>query len=345
MHVIRPIRLDDLETLIKFANNASLGITNMPRNRERLQKHIAISLQSFKKTIQQPKHESYIFVLEDSSMGTVGGISGIFSKSGMEESLFFYRIETLKKADPELPLPKEMGLLKAASWSNGPTEIAILYLDPSFRKSGLGKLLSLSRFLFMACFPHNFEETVIAEMRGVIDKENNSPFWDGFGSYFLNVDFPSAMQLLEKGKTFIPRFLPDFPIYIDLLPKEVQNTIGKVHQKTEPALSMLQNEGFAFINCVDVFDGGPMISAKRNSIKTVKESLTSTISHIVDEEIAGDTYIICNQQRQDFRACYGTLAFNEKGEVSLNREISKILHVVPGDPIRYIKSVKTPRNL
>lgn len=72
----------------------------------------------------------------------------------------------------------------------GSSELCTLFLDPQWRKEGNGYLLSKSRFLFMAAFRERFNEKVVAEMRGVIDEQGYSPFWESLANAFSPWSFP-----------------------------------------------------------------------------------------------------------------------------------------------------------
>lgn len=335
MHVIRPITLSDLDALTNFAFMARVGITSMPKNRELLKKKIESSLTSFAANISEPKAEIYLFVLENTEKGDIGGVSGIFSKTGVDEPKYYYQIDIVHKEGLGLPVPKEIRVLKPINFHNGPSEIGSLYLDPYFRKEGLGRLLSLSRFLFASCFPERFDDVIIAEMRGDIDKSNTSPFWEGFGRNFLDMEFIDLMQLLEKGKSFIPRILPDFPVYITLLPKKTQETIGKVHDNTKPALNMLVQEGFTRSNYIDIFDAGPMITARREEIRTTKVSKLAKVHEMTTQSVSSDLFIICNN-RLDFRACYGNLIMTSEYNAILPAYVTEGLNLKEGDIFRYV---------
>ncbi len=47
-------------------------------------------------------------------------------------------------------------------------------------------------------------------------------------------------------KVFIAELMPRFPVYVDLLPKDAQEVIGKMHPHTLPKKSKL---GFSFSPC------------------------------------------------------------------------------------------------
>lgn len=335
MHVIRPIRIEDLDSFSEFAFAANFGITSMPRNREMLKEKIEHSLKAFQTSSSGHQGGKYLFVLEDTESQEVGGVCGIISRTGTLVPKYYYQKETIHKKDIGLPIPENLDILRPITLVNGPTEIGTLFLAQSFRKEGLGRLLSLSRFLFIASFSDRFEKTIMADMRGFVDKDNNAPFWEHFGRRFLNLDFNNVMQLLEKGKEFIPHILPDYPIYLTLLHTEVLSTIGKVHFNTEPALHMLLNEGFSKANLFDVFDGGPVINAPQEKIRAIRETQMAQIADITHEEITSNPFILCNNQL-DFRACYSNLTLNKENNVRIPKKVAKALKLAKGDSVRFI---------
>lgn len=335
MIVVRPVRLNDLDALLNFAKVA-VGITNLPNNRSILESKILSSQKAFSQDIKKPDLEDYIFVLEDQENGKIGGTCGLRSRTGVCQQIHFYKLETLHpQSTLGLPLTQEMQILKPVSYPFGPSEVCALYLDPDFRREGLGRLLSLNRFLFIAANPHRFEESIIAEMRGVILINDVSPFWEGLGRHFLNIEFNSLMTLMEKGRDFIPEVLPKWPIYVSLLSKEAREVIGKTHMDSKPALNMLINEGFAITDEIDLFDGGPKIQAKTAEIRSIKESRLAKINDLSLEDISSDQFLLSNE-RIDYRACYGKIKKISDNQIILTKKVAAALKVEPGDSIRYV---------
>lgn len=324
MFVIRPIRREDLKRFNQFANKAQWGITSLARDENILNEKIQHSIRSFDSDIQELKDEYYLFVLEDFTTGEVGGISAIQSVSGIPDPMYFYEINTIKE-------PRPLRVLKPISIYKGPSEICTLYLDPSFRKEGLGRLLSMCRFLFIDAFPFRFHNTIYANMRGVITKEGEASFWNGIGRHFFDLNFTQVQTLIAKGRDFIADIIPPFPIFIDLLPVEIQQTIGKVHENTVPALNMLLEQGFEYTNQVDFFDGGPKIAVERDNIMAIKQRQRGKITAIVDTAPVGNPYLISNQ-KIDFRACFGTL---NPSEISIDRLTATALNVEIGEEISF----------
>lgn len=330
MHVIRPIKQDDFETYVQFAFAARLGMSSMPKNQELLQNNIKSSLAAFSSNNLVSENHLYLFVLEDLATKEIGGTCGIYSQIGVDFPYYYYREETLyPKSYESFPIPKEIRILKTIEITRGPSEICSLYLFPSFRKEGLGRLLSLSRFLFIAAFPTCFQETVIAEMRGFIDKNNYTPFWEFLGRHFLNYDYSEVQHIKETDKQFIPYILPQYPIYIDLLPKEAQNMIGNVHENTHPALRILEQEGFKMSQDYDIFDAGPVIKSDKHSIRTIKASSKKKVVQIVNQPITSIKYIVSNGKKA-FRACYSFLKDSDEG-VILPVETAEALLLEKGD--------------
>jgi len=335
MLIIRPIKAEDLDILEEFARSSSLGMTSMPRKRSLLEKKIEHSLEAFESDISFPERETYLFVLEDSETNEVGGSCGIYSKTGVNDPLYYFKIEILNQVS-DLPIPDELRVLHPVSYRNGPTEMCGLFLSKEFRQGGLGRLLSLSRFLFIASHPHRFDTTVMAQLRGVIRKSTkSSPFWEHLGQHFLNLPFQEAMAKLDYGRGFIEEFLPEYPIYASLLPHEAQRVMGATHESTKPAFKMLYNEGFRYTFEIDIFEAGPRLVALRDEIRTIQECHVAKIRKIEGDEMKlGRRQLICNG-RMDFRCCIGK-AHQTHGEVVIDEKLAKALQVDVGDEVRYV---------
>lgn len=343
MIVVRPICHRDREDFINFSFTAGIGMTSMPKHREILEKKIIESEKAFAKDVQQPGNENYLFVLEDLSTKTIGGTCGINAKTGVDQPKYFFHIENELEHPPLSNIPN-IPVMRGICHREAPSEICSLYLLPEFRKEGLGRLLSLSRFLFAAAHLHRFDTTIYAEMRGFVDKNQNCPFWEGIGRHFLDLDYVSLMRQRDLGNFDVVQIVPKYPIYISLLPKEVQEVIGKIHTNTWPAYHMLTEEGFYLTDDIDIFDAGPKIEAETKEIRTIKTSCMGTVAEITRNPVESIRYIISNH-RLDFRACYSTLQKGGKG-ICLPAESAEALQVKVGDIVRYvIPSPEIPTHL
>ncbi len=267
---LRPIRALDLDDMFELASEAAFGITTLTKDREVLAAKIEHAEHSFATMPKKPGAETYLFALEDTERRRVVGTAAIEAKVGGFQPFYSFRIEQIVRRSADLGIVRELRLLRLHADHDGPSAIGTLYLMPEYRRDGNGRFLSLARFLFLALHPAAFEDRVIAEMRGVSDREGRCPFWEGVGRHFFGMDFPKADYLSGIDKKFIAELLPDIPICADLLPESARNVLGKTHPATEPALKLLYGEGFSFMHHVDIFDGGPLVAAEARSIRTVR---------------------------------------------------------------------------
>lgn len=314
MFLIRPAALKDLDELVALAESAGTGLTTLPRDPEFLRGRIESSQSSFRRIHEKrPSGDPYIFVLEDLATRRVIGTSRITPKTGGYEPFYAYRV-----AD---------GLLHLVAEHNGPCEIGGLFLHADYRGSDAGRFLSLVRFLFAAENLRNFDPTVVAEIRGVIDESGRSPFWEAVGRHFFDSDFSQADYVTLLDKKIISERMPQHPIYIRLLPKEAQDVVGKPHPHSAPAMKILEHEGMAFTGMVDIFDAGPVVVGELARIRTVRESFRGRVAEI------GGCSSVMYMIGTEFRAALGTLERHD-GEVRIAREVAETLGLAIGDWIR-----------
>jgi arginine N-succinyltransferase len=283
---------------------------------------------------ERPGGETYLFVMEDLETGAVVGTSGLFSKVGGYEPFWAYRVETTVHESRTLKVRKEIKTLHLVMEHNGPSEIGSLFLAPAYRQGVNGRLLSLSRFVFIADHRQYFDPVTLAEMRGVIDDKGGNVFWDALGHHFFDVSLSKADSLVMKDKRFIAELMPRHPIYIPLLPKAAQEVIGEVHPDTRPALKLLEGEGFAFAGMVDIFEGGPIVSCATDEIRTVRDSRATVVHKVGQAPIESDLFVLSNTNANGFRACAGPLSIVPGKGIQITRETAAALKVKKGDPVR-----------
>ena len=70
-------------------------------------------------------------------------------------------------------------------------------------------LLARSRYLFIKQHRPRFGDSVLAELRGVMDQAGHSPFWDALGGRFFGMTFPEADEFnAVHGTQFIADLFP-----------------------------------------------------------------------------------------------------------------------------------------
>jgi arginine N-succinyltransferase len=324
-----------------MAVESGYGFTSLPVNEELLKKRINQADLSFNKTVTTPGNEGYLFVMEDTTTGEVVGTTGIEAAVGLEDAFYHYHLGKVVHNSRELNVYNTVETLSLCNDYTGATEICTLFLSESHRKNNNGRFLSRCRFLFIAEHTQRFADTIIAEMRGISDENGNSPFWQWLEEHFFSMDFPTADYLTGIGKKmFIAELMPKYPVYVSLLSKDAQHVINKVHEKTVPALRLLEAEGFARRGYVDIFDAGPTLEVERSSIKTVRESNKYQVI-IGDVESANlsspNKYIICNTQVAAFRATQAPVLLRETADqVVISQAVAEALQVSTDDWVRLV---------
>ena len=343
MQVLRPITTADFAALKQIAIESGHGFTSLPVDDEQLKDKIDRAEKSFAKNINQTLDESYLFVLEDSETGEVIGTTAIEAAVGLSVPLYHYHLGKTVHHSPTLNVYNTVDILSMCNDYTGCSEICTLFLRENSRKGLTGRFLSRSRFLFMAQHSERFADTVIAEMRGVSDEDGHSPFWQWLQEHFFSIEFPQADHLVGLGdKVFISELMPKYPIYVNLLSKKAQAVIGNVHDKTKPALKLLEKEGFEHRGYVDLFDAGPTVEAKLGNIRSVRESQVCPITIGELEHISqhsSDTLAVCNQGVSGFRATFTQHAHynHAKHTLVISQEVADALNLSQGDAARFFR--------
>ncbi|HEX2530728.1 MAG TPA: arginine N-succinyltransferase, partial [Burkholderiaceae bacterium] len=257
MLVVRAVKEQDLDGLMALAGQVGCGMTTFKPDRKMLGRRIETACASFAESVA-PAQRDYLFVMEDGAAGRLVGVCAIKGAVGLDEPFYNYRIGTLVHCSTELKVFSRMETLYLSNDLTGCAELCSLFLHPDYRRGNNGKLLSKSRFLFIAQFPHLFSQKLIAELRGFQHVDGSSPFWDGLGRHFFKMDFDRADDLSSLGKkSFIAELMPRHPLYVAYLTPQAQEVIGRVHVDTAPARYLLEQEGMYYEGYVDIFDAGP----------------------------------------------------------------------------------------
>ncbi len=343
MFHVRPIARDDLPSILELSERTGTGLTTLPANRERLASRIDRSLASFAGTAG-PADACYMFVLVQSAGNgddRVVGISAIEAAVGLTEPWYNYHVGTLVHASRQLEVYTSVPTLFLANDHTGHTELCSLFLDQAFRRGKNGALLAKCRLLFIAEFASRFSPKVIAELRGRLDAEGRSPFWEGLGRHFFAMEYSTADYLTGIGqKSFIAELMPKHPVYVTLLPREAREAIGAVHADTVPARTMLEQEGFRYEGYVDIFDAGPTLECFRDDILAVRQSQVMHVT-LGEEDPVPDSltddilWLVCNRHFADFRAIV-VAAPAHSDRFPLLPYAADALRVTEGDAVRAV---------
>ncbi len=298
--VVRSVTSNDIDQLWDLIEQATYGLTTLQISKEQLTDRVELAEFAFKRKTEKPAGEPYVFVMEDLTAGKLVGTSCIFSKVGGYEPFYGYRLHEEEIHCSILKVDRKVQSLHLEKVHDGPTEIGSLFLLPEYRGNGRGRLLSLSRFAFIAAHPKRFSNEVIAEMRGIVHEDGASPFWDAIARHFFQMDFPQADSLSTISKSFIEELMPAYPIYVCMLPESAREVMGGIHPQTLPAMAMLEAEGFKRTDRIDIFDGGPKITCPRDEIDAVLRCRPRLLVDVVDR-LEAEPMLLAHH-REGFRA-------------------------------------------
>jgi arginine N-succinyltransferase len=334
---IRPANTQDHDAVLALAKEAGFGMTSLPPDVDVLAQKIDISIKSFAGHASVKGQESFLFVLEDPADGAVVGTCGIMAHVGLSQPFYSYKLTTITQASQQLDIFSKHTMLQVTNDLTGLSEVGALFLLPAYRRDRIGRMLSLSRFLFMAGFGDYFHEQVLAEMRGVHDAQGRSPFYDAVARHFFQMPFTKADYVnATEGNQFINDLMPKYPIYQQLLPESAQAVIGAVNPASEPAKHMLLKQGFKESGYVDIFDAGPTLTADRAQIKAIKQSQTAKVTAIADMPESATKYLVDNERFEGFRAAMGRMILGDDGAVTLSARLAERLELSAGDTLRYL---------
>lgn len=266
-YLIRPVRAHDVQSLLDLILCSSGGLSSLQPRLDFLKKYIANSEASFAGTLPTEAPHKYLMVMTEAGDDRIIGCAAVKSKIGLDSPFINF----------DLQGDGENQTLRASSRFTGATEVGSLFLHPDYRASGLGRYLTKVRYLLMAREPWRFGETVIAELRGICGADG-SPLYDHLFSYKLDKTFLEAdAEYFDRNPDALGEIVPLADVSVYDMPLPVKASLGQPHPSGIGAMRLLQTEGFIFSGTVDLFDGGPIMAAHRDTIRTIMNSKTATV--------------------------------------------------------------------
>jgi arginine N-succinyltransferase len=329
---VRPATGEDFRAIYQMAKLTGGGFTNLPPERATLVAKLERSGKSFARKADSQTGDLYVFVLEDPKSGKIRGTCQVFGQVGVVQPFYSYHLSTLTQTSPELGKTFRNQRLSLTTDLEGCSEVGGLFLHPEMRATGLGGLLARSRYLFIKSHRGRFGDRTLAELRGVMDEAGHAPFWDALAGKFFGMSFPEADEFnAVHGTKFIADLMPRSPIYVALLTEEAKAVIGQPHPSGRAALRMLEHEGFIFDRYVDIFDGGPTVTARTDDIRTVREAREEKIAEIGESGIV--KVLAAAGRLKEFRACCASIKKLPRKGIMIDRVAAELLEVDVGDTV------------
>jgi len=331
-YVVRAASEGDLQALYEMAKSTGGGFTNLPPDRNALAAKLDRSAAAFARADDELGDDLFVFMLENDKTGETRGTCQIFSQVGQQLPFYSYRLNAQTQHSKELDRTVRAELLSLCTDLEGSSEVGGLFLHPGERSGGRGMLLARSRYLFIAMHRMRFADRILAELRGIIDERGGSPFWDGvagrfFGMTFQDADYFNAIN----GNQFIADLMPKHPVYVAMLDDDARAVIGLPHPSGRAAMKMLEAEGFAYEGYVDIFDGGPTMTARTNKVRSIAEARPGQVAAI-DLDI-GERAILATGHLGSFRACCGMREIIGDSALAIDEHTARALGVGPGDEV------------
>ena len=331
---IRAATDGDLPHLYEMAKLTGGGFTNLPADRGALEAKLDRSREAFAREADTIADELFVLVLENSDTREVRGTCQIFTQVGQTHPFYSYRIGMLTQHSRALDRTFRAEMLTLATDLEGSTEVGGLFLHPGERAGGLGLLLARARYLFIRLHRARFADRILAELRGIMDEAGGSPFWDGLAGRFFAMNFQDADSFnATNGHQFIADLMPKHPIYTAMLSDHARAAIGLPHPSGRAAMRMLENEGFGFENYVDIFDGGPTMTARTDRVATIANAREGAI--VAMDRDGGTESLVAAGHLRDFRCGYA--AVRPVGDsIAMDIDAAATLGLGKGDVVLHI---------
>ena len=338
MFVVRPVELTDIASLEKLAAVTMPGVHTLPKTHGEIAASVERSIASFAAHVDIPSEESYMFVLEETATGSIAGTAAIHASAGSNGTYFSFRNDVIQQVSRDLNISHSVHALTLCSELTAYSQLSGYYISNREHAGVEAALLSRARLLFAVLAPHRFGDRFFVPLAGITDNRGQSPFWDALGRKFFKMDFLDAERVIggARNRTLIVELMPHYPVYVPLLPGDAQAAMGQIHPDGELAFSLLTEEGFEADDYIDIFDGGPILQAHKNSLRTFGASMVRRVAEAepgaASEALAH--YAVAASSEQNFRAitvaCPSAEALDT---VQLPASALAALMVEPGDNV------------
>jgi arginine N-succinyltransferase len=342
MFVVRPVEMADIPALESLAAVATPGVHTLPKTRQAIERAVNRSIASFAARVDIPSEEAYFFVLESTADQSIAGTAAISATAGANGTFFAFRNDVIQQVSRDLNISHSVHALTLCSDLTSYSQLSSFYVRDWRQAAQEAALLSRARLLFAAIAPQRFGDKFFASLAGMMDANARSPFWEALGRKFFQMDFLEAEHIIEgaRNRSLIVELMPHYPVYVPLLPGEAQAAMGQVHAEGELPFQILSEEGFEPDEFIDIFDGGPILQAHKNVLRTFSSSLRR---RVVDDGVSDDaapkvTYLVSTVREDNFRVMLLDCAELELSDrVLLPPEALRALNVAAGDSVLCVK--------
>lgn len=315
--LFRPAIADDISAITRITSKADSGLTTVPKSKKTVTEYVTESLDFL---AGEEGANRLLFVAEEDSK--ILGISGVIPRLGVDRPFYSFKRSRHARKASQQDLSVRYDTLQLTTDFDDYTELASIFLAPDARGTGVGRLLSLGRLGFIHANRDRFEDRLMADIRGWVDKKGDSPFWKHLTSKFIQTEFDIADRLSSGDAAFIVELLPALPILLNLLPESVMEAAGKPHDLSAGAMGMLMSAGFEDTDLCDIFDGGPAIRCRTDRTLITQSVFEATGGGVTEADLK---YLHFTGSGESFRAAIGPAY---PGAEKAGREACEILETI-----------------
>ena len=315
-----------------------LNTVNLPDDHAHVSRLLDISARSFSGTLEPLGRRKFVFLLRDLERGRAVGTSTIVAQLGTRDAPYIY-LDVIEDEKYSRLLDKHFRhqLLRLGFSYDGPTELAGLVVDPSYRKAPerLGLMISYIRFLYIATHRELFRDELLAELLPPLEPDGTSHLWEAFGRRFTDMTYSEADRLSSEDKTFIRDLFPSSPVHASLFSREAQAVIGKVGHQTVGVEKMLRRAGFHYAERIDPFDGGPHFVADTEKVTLIQSSRRIQLAGAIEGPVRDSSALIGGDLPEPpyFRAVLASDSRMTKAGIQLPAEVIQHLGLSPGHSV------------
>ncbi|MCM2972047.1 arginine N-succinyltransferase [Larsenimonas suaedae] len=340
--VVRPAEREDVAKLVALAEQASPRLTNLPPDEQRLSARIKASLEALSSSsITRPGNECYVLVLTDTDTGEVLGTASFRALAGSDEAYYTYRREELIHASQQLDVRVEVPILSLTHELSSSSLLCALALSPGLvgkARTDARLLLRQARLMMAALWPERFASRFAVALPGVLDDDGRSPFWDSIGHHFFDREFQDINTLAGlRSKSFIAEVMPPYPLYLSLLHPRARQSLAMSHETHRDAHAAWQAEGFEDSGHVDIFDGGPVLSAGTERVHVLTHGRWLPVRLTDRPTGAPARMLLANQWPGTYRCALLETYLSAAGYLELTPAQAACLHVGRGQALRVLE--------
>lgn len=336
MIILRPAQLSDLSQIERLAEASGPMVCTLPAQRAHLLAKVERSIASLEQDVFTPGEEIYFFVLEELQTGQLLGTAAIHAQAGYQEPFYAYRNDTLVHSSRALKVHNRVHALTLTHALSDHSQLCSFYIVPALRQSLYPALLTLGRLLFVTIHRERFSQDLMAVLPGIADADGHCPFWEHVGRKFFGIDYNQAEYYNgTRDKTFIAELMPHHPLYVPLLDEMAQAAIGQVHPDAALQFDLLVNDGFEADQFVEIFDAGPIVTARLNTLFSFQNHQMASVQ-VADTSPKDQAFIVMSDQTLTMRAMI-TTGVEQNHQLLVNQDVLDALHLTINDNVHYLK--------